>query len=137
MTILYPDEDYNQIRWALDTTLTAEQLTNEVIAMPIYQGLAEIEVKERDTGWASRTGDDLTKLRAAAIFLTASKIAPSLPQILRGKIDGIDYQRVITNAASRAAQLRQEADDLLAEILGEGTAQPFTFGYARGGRART
>jgi hypothetical protein len=106
-------DDYPAIRASIFLNLKRSDLPDDTIALPIYQGAAEAEVLARDPGAAERTGDDLERVKRAAMLLTAARIAPALrlPQQYTeyqgeqnfGKWDG----------TARALQLRAEA---LAEI---------------------
>lgn len=133
-------ESYPAIRAIIDTSLDSAVLPDDVIALPIYLDDADLETKARDPGWASRTGDALTRLRTAAMCLTAARILPALPQIKSEQHGGeYQYQRQEVKVAERVAELRARADAALAAIL-EPTdttpAMPTLFALGRGRRGR-
>lgn len=139
MTILGSDS-YPAIRGVIDTSLDSAVLPDATIELPIYLGDADLEVKGRDPQWASREGDALTRLKTAAICLTAARILPALPQIKSEQHGGeYQYQRQEVKVEQRVAELRARAEAALAAILEPSDLtpnRPTMFGLASGRRGR-
>lgn len=111
--------DYPAIRAALDTSLDTSALPDQTIALDIYQGAAEREVKERDPDWAARTGTDALRLRAAAVFLTAARLTSAVIRVTSVNVQSRDlsYSRPVFDPAEKAAQLRALAEQELAALV--------------------
>jgi hypothetical protein len=98
-------------------SLSSDDLGEEVILRDVFAGVAEREVKQRDPDWATRTGDALEHLTAAARFLTASNIAPALTQLTSFSIGDFRWTRKEWDGAKEAARLRGLAAAELAAVL--------------------
>ena len=134
---------YDAIRAAIDITLDRAALSDDVIGLPIFRDAADLNIKRRDPLWATRTGDSLSQLTIATIYLTASLIAPAMPRLLSEKIasGGDDYTRQFQaiDWAARGRALRQLAEDALDVIIDPGDAistRPTRFVAASGRRGR-
>lgn len=141
MPILTSD-DYGAIRAAIDTSLDATVLPNSIIGLSIYVGAAELEVVARDSQAASRTGDAATHIKNAAIYLTAARLAPAVPQISGETTVGRHtYTRKFQDVDEQIANLRAMAESELA-AASDSTVSPATpqvptfFGRACGGRGK-
>lgn len=111
--------DYPAIRAALDTSLDRSALPDDTIALDIYQGAAEREVQERDPDWATRSGADALRLRAAAVFLTAARLAGAVIRVTSVNVQSRDlsYSRPVFDPAQKAAELRALAEQELTAVL--------------------
>lgn len=123
------------IRAAIDTSLTAEALPNATIALDVYLGAAEREVKARDTAWASRTGDELTALKTAVAYLTAARLAPAVPQIVDAKDRDLSRRLQERDMMVLAAALRGYADTELQTLVVD-DVRPTMFARATGRRGQ-
>lgn len=110
--------DYPEVRAALDVSLTAVDLPDAIIALPIYEPAAEAEVLRRDPAAATRTGTQGQQIHIAAVLLTAALLAPQMPVIVREQDDSTySVQRQPVDLAALAAQLQQRAIEALAVVL--------------------
>lgn len=134
--------DWPAVRAVLDTSLDATTLPSATIEMAPFEPAAEIEAKARDPLWATRTGDDLTRLKNATVYLTAARIAPSLPAITRAELGGdFSFSRATVDWATRATDLLAlagtEFDAYLAADSTVGADDmPIFFTVASGSRGR-
>ena len=100
--------DYPAIRAALRVGLDDVTLPDTTIGMVQYQGAAEAELLRRDPVAASRTGAAGLRIKSAAILLTASYLAPSMPLPESETVEGgrysskLDTQRVALSEILRA-----------------------------------
>jgi len=137
MSIISSD-DFDSVRAALDTSLEADDLPDVLIALPIYAGRAELLLLERDPLAATRVGTEALHIRLAAIFFTASLIAPAIPAITSLKADEVQYARTI-DWYVRAGDLRALADAEIDAVLNVGfeddADRPIAFTTAGGGRS--
>ena len=69
--------DYPAIRAALDTELDAEVLPDSTIDLSIYRQAAEDDVLALHPEAESETGDNLDRVKRAAIFFCAARLAPA------------------------------------------------------------
>ncbi len=125
------------VRAALDVSLDDKQLPDSIIGMDIYSGRAVREVTARVEGATALTGDSEKRVIAAAVFLTAANIAPALPSIMRAESQHLAIQRKEVDWNKRAADLRQAAEDEIAELLEPDTAvayRPTMMARAKGRR---
>ena len=131
MPILTVD-DHPHIRTTIDVELiTPEVLTQETIEAPNYQGIAELEVRERvrklSTVTASNTleeiqaitgfdDDQILKLRVATIRRIAGILIPAVRQ--REAIVALEVQDryIEIDWEKRAMDLIADSDDLLLEL---------------------
>lgn len=113
---LITSADYPAVRSALDIRLDSTILPDSVIAQKTYHTAAELEVKRRDPDAESRTGDDLTRVQLATIYLLAAFLAPAVPYVTQQSLGGSSFSVHDVDWKERAAQLRTRADDLLAEV---------------------
>jgi hypothetical protein len=106
--------DFPSIRAAIDVSLTAGSLSDEIIALPIYSGQAEqavlARVPDADTASAARQAH----LHNAALLYAAASLVFAIPSFIReqGPEFAIQVQRI--DPAVLAADLRNRAD---AELL--------------------
>lgn len=133
--------DFDAIRKVIDHDLTATDLPNEVIGLDVYLGAAEREVIDRHRDAESETGDDLKRVQAAAIYLTAARIAPGIVRKTTISIQARDssFSRPAFDGIKRAAELRGLADtELQAVIQPSATApsRPTAFARASGTRGK-
>lgn len=129
--------EYPAIRAAIDTSLDSALLSDAVIGLSIYLGAADLEVKQRDPSWATRTGDELTHLTNAAIYLTAARLVPVIPNIIAETFTDHDYRREKLDVAALVADLRAKAAEELAAITEPNDttpSRPTMFTLARGRR---
>ncbi len=85
---------YPSVRAAIMVDMTAAQLPDAVIALPIYTGVAEMAVKGLDPDWATHNTDpdSLAALTVAAIYWCASLLVPTLPFVKSETFGQRDYQ---------------------------------------------
>ena len=124
------DSDYPEIRAAIQMGLGSSKVTDGIIAMSIYQGDAEDEVKRRVPNWATKLGED--RIRRAAIFLTAARIAPRMTEIIQADAinEAASWRKNATDWGAVAADLQKRADDLIAAVIAEDvTTEPRTFTF--------
>lgn len=128
-------EDLDLVRAALDTSLTTDALPNTTIMLDVFLGAAEREVKVRDTSWASRTGSQLVALKTAVAYLTAARLAPSLPQIVDAKDGQLSRRLQERDMMALAAALRGYADGELQTLVAD-DVRPTMFARAAGSRGQ-
>lgn len=139
MGLLIDSTHHPAIRAALDVSLDTKTLPDATIALQIYLDAAEAEVIARDPLAASRTGDAETHIENAAIFLTAARLAPAIPQLVRVNRGSVGYQRMNVDWTQRAAELRQLADAEIAAVLTPtetAPGRPTMFSRASGTRGK-
>lgn len=138
--MLVEPQEFNQIRAALDVTLSAADLPDSVIALPLYLGAADAEIKRRDPAWATRDESALALLRRAVIYLTAASLAPAVPELTQERYpEGYSYARA-SSYVKRGAELRQLAEQQIAIVLAPSApaelSMPTFFGAATGRRGQ-
>lgn len=140
MANLLTVDDYPAIRAALDTSLDATALPNKVIDEDIYAGAAWADVVERYPGADTETDTAvLTRLRRAAIYFAAARLAPAVVRItsLSVSVQGVNYSKPVFDPEKRAAELRALADAELDAVLTPGElSRPTFFTVASGQRGR-
>jgi len=139
MTLL-SSTDYPSVRAAIDTSLDSAVLPDALIARDVFVGAAELDVLARDPLAASRTGTDATRITLAAIYLTAARLCPAVPNIIEEEDTGQHrYRRQATDWTKRAAELRGMADAEIQAILAPTATtpgRPTMFVAASGRRGR-
>jgi len=138
---LITSANYPAIRAAIDTSLDVVALPDATIALDIYAGAAMRDVLARDPLALSRTGDDLARVTAAAVYFAASRLILALPQIRRENYPEQEYVRQEVDIWAHAAELRSlaEAEISLVLDLGDATADRptmFVAGHGRRGASR-
>jgi hypothetical protein len=139
MTNLLTPETFPAIRAALDVSLDKATLPDAIIQEDIYIGAAWSDVLGRYSTADTETDEAiLARLRRAAIFYAAARLAPAVVRItaMTTNVQGISYSRPTFKAlAERAAELRGLAEgeiDLVIEP--DGLSRPRMFTVARGRR---
>jgi len=135
------DTDYPAIRAALDVGLNAQQLPDAIIEQDIFLGAAEAELVRRVADAAGKTGDDLNRVKRAAVWLTAALLAHSVVRITSMSVQTRDlsYSRQTFDPDEKAAELRSRAEAEIAMLLtptDATPARPTMFTLAGGGRGR-
>lgn len=135
------DTDYPAIRAALDVGLNAQQLPDAIIEQDIFLGAAEAELVRRVPDAASKTGEDLKRVKRAAVWLTAALLAHSVVRITSMSIQTRDlsYSRQTFDPDEKAAELRSRAEAEIAMLLtptAATPARPTMFALATGSRGR-
>ena len=88
--------EYPSVRFAIDIRLTTVSLPDDVIDQPIFAPEANLDILEIIPDAESFTGNKLTRVKNATIYLTALKILPSVPHLIDQSILGDrDKWRVI------------------------------------------
>lgn len=108
--------DYPAVRSALDIRLDSTILPDSIIAQKTYHIAAELEVKRRDPDAEARTGDDLTRVQLATIYLLAAFLAPAVPYVTQQSLGGSSFSVHDVDWQGRAARLHTLADDLLNQV---------------------
>jgi hypothetical protein len=130
---------FDQVRACLDLSLDAASLPDELIAQPVYAPDAEAEVLERDVNAATYADGTVAKQRAtnAAVFLTAARLAPSLPAIASEKLGDWQMSQTPPDLAKLAASLRGMAARQISLNVNGTTSAPLpSFGLAKAGCGR-
>jgi hypothetical protein len=125
MAILSSTE-YPAIRAALDVSLNAQTLPDATIAQGIFVGAAEAEVLRRVPDAESKTGDDLARVKRAAIWLAAAYLAHSVVRLtsLSVQTRDLSYSRQTFNPDEKAAELRARAEREFGMLLAPLTVTP-------------
>lgn len=127
---------YDSVRAALDTKLTEEDLPNSIVAMDIYAGAAELDVLARDPQAESRTDDDLKRVKNAAVYFCAARLAPAIPHLVETGDENNTWRWQQRDWQARAQELRQLADESVNEVLTTDVVRPKVFSVASGRRGR-
>lgn len=139
MATIVQTSDYGAVRAAIDTSLDSTALPDATIALPIFLDAADLEIKRRDPSWASRTADEATHLKNAAIYLTAALLAPAVPSLSGETFGDYRYQLQTKDWTARSADLRQLMEQELNAYLETTTPtpdRPTMFAVASGRRGR-
>ena len=143
MAILTAPDDYQEVRETIDVTLDDVLLPDATIARDAFAGAAEREVLARDPLAAGYPpgSDEAMSVRLACIYLTAARIAPSVPVLLSENVaPGISYARSAVDMDETAARLRSLAGRVFDSYLpsstpsGPSVTVPFGFGVASASR---
>lgn len=105
------------VRAALDVSYTEEMIPDDIILLDVFAGSASREVEGRDPLIATRTPDELARLRTATMFYTAASMVLSLPQIISENIGGYHYQAKSVDPLIKIADLRGRGDMEIASVL--------------------
>ena len=118
--------DYPAIRAALDVSLTAQQLPDATIAQDIFEGAAEADVIKRVPTAESLTGNDLARVKRAAVWLTAAYLAPSVVRLtsLSVQTRDLSYSRQTFDPDEKAAELRARAEREFGMLLAPAAVTP-------------
>jgi len=134
------NSDYPEIRSAIDVALDGDDLSDTVIGYGIYGGTAELEVADRIPDAESRSGDDLTHVKAATVLITAALLSPSVPQLVSTKAgEDFQFQYNKRDWVKHAAELRQRAEGHIQAVLtptGDAPQRPTMFVRMSGTRGK-
>lgn len=130
--------DYPDIRAALDADLSEADLPDSILDMTIYSRAADQDVLARDTDAETRTGEAANRIRRAAIYFCAARLAPVVVRLTSLSINTRDmsYNRATFDPTERAAQLRNLAEEEIGEVLSVDPARPEFFAVGRGQRGK-
>jgi hypothetical protein len=130
--------DYPDVRAALDSDLSENDLPDTFINRKIFAPAAIQDVLDRDPDAATRTGDDGDRVKRAAIYFCAARLAPTVVRLtsLNVQTRDMSYQKPVFDPDERAAQLRNMAEEELAGVLNIDPARPEFFSVARGTRGK-
>jgi hypothetical protein len=138
--ILSPS-DYAQVRYVLDLSLDDTSLPDSKIGLGVFVDAAEAEVKTLDPDWAAHLADVTTAdpVVWAAVYLTAARIVPSLPNLTSNSFADERHTRAAFDPATRAAELRAKAVAVLVPIVADtspvvATGETFSLACGRRGR---
>jgi hypothetical protein len=143
VTPILDANDYAMVRAAIGVEVDARALPDDIIALPIYQGAAEIWAHGLDEDWAARTGDERTALKCGVALKTASLLVTAMPFLIEetfGRTQGFRRQEV--DIDKLAAFLNSRASGFLLGYLDPGYdvatevayAMPATFTVGHGYR---
>lgn len=83
----------DNVRAAIDISLDASVLPDEIINLDIYAGAAILEVKRMDPLWADRVDEEAQHLDNAADYLTAARAVFAVPALTAEDYGGESYTR--------------------------------------------
>lgn len=138
--------DYVAVRAALDLTLDSTILPDSLIALPIYEGVAESDVMAEDTLWTSHILDTSLggagqHVKNAVIYHCAALLALAMSNSVESEAlpgGGYHYTRDKIDWEARHHHLDSQADRELEAVLAvnqpDTGAMPTMFSLARGGR---
>lgn len=109
-------DSYNEVRATIDVSLTSRQLPDDVIAMSVYQGLAEREVIRAYPTAVADLDDPVLgpHIKRAVVFLTASYLVPQVPFVIKENFGNYTYTRKEIDLEGLADNLRGLAENELA-----------------------
>jgi hypothetical protein len=140
VALLTDPADYIAVRAAMDLSLKEPNVPDSIIQLDIFQGAAEREVLARDPEAESREDDELARVKAAAVYLTAALLLPAVPQLLRERLGDQTYERLQLDVAARVAALRKMAFrelGVVSDPVNVNTiASPHFFGVLHGDRGK-
>lgn len=131
-------EHCDQVRSLLSTELDSDSLPDDTILSDVFAGTANAYIVERVPTAESMVGADYDHIVRAAMYLTASYLAPSLPVILQESFGPYRYAQTI-NWEKRAEQLAGIADGELSRtssVTATSVLRPTGFTIVAGGRGR-
>ena len=99
--------DFESVRKLVDVTLTADQLSDDVLSLDGYEGEAVRWVAER-------TSNEDDHARQAAIYYLTGLVLPAVPRYLSESNAGYSYQLQQQKLDERLAQLQAAADAAIA-----------------------
>lgn len=143
MAELITAADYDTIRKVIDTTINDKMLPGDVIGLSIYEAAAIQDVLQRDPDAATRTDEALNRVRRAAVYFCAARLAPSLTGIMLSSLSvqarDLSYSRPPFDGRKRALELLALAEAEIAEVLTPdeaAPARPTMFTVASGTRGK-
>lgn len=117
MPILQANE-YPEVRALIDTNLTSDDLPDDIIAMGVYQGEAEDLVVRWDPDAASRTGDELLKVKRAICCLIAAELILTQPEKYAARIEAsVSVTQFYRSPRQRADELKGRAQTIINDLL--------------------
>lgn len=108
--------DYPAVRAAIDVSLTAAVLPDDTIGLDVYVGAAEREVRLADPLAESYSGENMERVKAAAILLTAAALCPAIPRLTSERFADYQYGQQAVDWAALAEHLRRRARAELSAI---------------------
>lgn len=126
--------DYPSVRRAIDAALTADDLSDDLIGDPIYLHGAAEDVLAVDPLAATRSGEDETRIKRAAILFLAARIAPVVARVKQERYTDFAVQYDMIDVNERARQLRAEALAVLDGLASVERPVMRHFALARGRR---
>lgn len=118
MAISFDAADCEQVRKAIDISLTSSELTDETIKLDIYKGDAEAAI---DDALSNLTNDQKTAqaadIKRAVMNLTAAYIAPKVPHLTSETLEGDKWTFQNKDYSLISEQLENKASVIVARIL--------------------
>lgn len=114
--------DWPEVRALLDVQLTPNDLRDAIIAADPYAGKAQREVLRRipnAQALVDANGEDGQRIKLAVKCLIAASLAPAIVRLTSVTAQGRDgaYSRQTFDPTKRAAELRAQAEEQIAEVL--------------------
>lgn len=125
---------YAQIRGALGSNITADDLPDSLIEMPLYIGAGINEVLLRDPLAETRTGAQLIRVQNAAVLFTAYFLTLIDSRVKSEKEGDITLIYDTPSIEKLAEMLRLRAMAELDAVLGQVNLRPTMFTLASGRR---
>lgn len=133
MDILTPDH-YKAIREALDISLDADSLPDDVISSEVFLGAAELEIERR----LPTADPNDRRVILGAILLTAANLSPSIPRVVRSStVTAVSLQMEQAHWDELATYLRSRAVEYLNNtqvVPAPPAAAVFTLAHGERGR---
>jgi len=116
---LITSSEYPAIRAAIDVKLNENDLRNEMIALDIYSGAAHRDVIARYAEAESETGDDLQRMKNAAIYFCAARLVAVVFKATSVNVTAGDmsWSRRGLDPEQRAEELRAMANEEIDAVL--------------------
>lgn len=135
------EADFPAIRACLDTELNSTSLPDSTMSQDVFMQAADRDVTDIDPDAETRTGTEAERVRLAAIYFCAARLAPAVVRITSMSIQARDLSltKQTFDPTKRAEELRALAAEELAAVLepaATSPSRPTTFAVAPGYRGR-
>lgn len=110
-------DDCPSVRAAIDVSLSADMIPDDVVMLDVFAGVADREVRDKDPDILTRTEPELVRLRTATVYYTAANLVLSVPQMIAENIGGYHYQIKSIDPNKRYQDLRAMGDGEIAAVV--------------------
>lgn len=118
MQIEFVIEDYESVRKLIDITLSENELPEAVIALSVYEGEAvEVITDALSSLTEEQATDNAATIKRAALRLTASYLAPKIPQLTSEVLEGDKFTFAEKDFAKISADLETQAFNIVNRLL--------------------
>lgn len=127
LDVTFGETEFENVRKSIDLNFTSNELPDETIQLPIYEGEAARIIKRAVSGLDEPTQEaNQDSLKMATSLLAAARIAPRVRVLLRATLEEDVHQYQSRDFDKISDDLEKQAFEIVSDILADAAGETET-----------